>query len=66
MADAVFVAVILGFFALCVVYVQALDRMVQGSDDAEAAADVDADEVSKPATAGTDGAGGPAVAEVAR
>lgn len=35
MADAVFVAVALGFFALCVGYVRVLDRLVGRSEDAE-------------------------------
>jgi hypothetical protein len=36
MADALFVAVALGFFGLCVGYVKVLDRMVRGSDEDEA------------------------------
>lgn len=39
MADVAFVAVALGFFGLCVGYIRLLDRMVRGSDEADAQAD---------------------------
>jgi hypothetical protein len=33
MADIVFVAVALAFFGLCVIYVQACDRLVRGTEE---------------------------------
>jgi hypothetical protein len=36
MADIVFIAVIVAFFALCVAYVRGLDRIVRASEAAEA------------------------------
>jgi hypothetical protein len=40
MADVVFIAVVLAFFALCVAYVRGLDRIVRTSEEAEAAQEV--------------------------
>jgi hypothetical protein len=36
MADIVFVAVIVAFFAICAAYVRGLDRLVRSSEEAEA------------------------------
>jgi hypothetical protein len=36
MADIVFIAVALAFFALCVAYVRGLDRLVRAAEEAEA------------------------------
>jgi hypothetical protein len=35
MADIVFVAVTLAFFAICVAYVRGLDRIVRGAEEAD-------------------------------
>jgi uncharacterized protein YoxC len=35
-ADIVFIVVALAFFALCVAYVRALDRMVRAAEEADA------------------------------
>ena len=40
MADVVFVAVTIAFFALCVLYVRGLDRLVRSSEDGDQARDV--------------------------
>jgi hypothetical protein len=40
MADVVFVAVTIAFFALCVVYVRGLDHLVRSADDADQAGEV--------------------------
>jgi hypothetical protein len=40
MADVVFIAVVLAFFALCVAYVRGLDHIVRVTEDAEAAHEV--------------------------
>jgi hypothetical protein len=37
MADVVFIAVALAFFALCLLYVRFLDRLVRTADDADPA-----------------------------
>jgi hypothetical protein len=39
MADLVFVAITLAFFALCVGYVRGLDRLVRSAEEGEAAAE---------------------------
>jgi hypothetical protein len=36
MADIVFIAVVLAFFALCVAYVRGLDRIVRAAEEADA------------------------------
>ena len=41
MADVVFVAVVIAFFALCVLYVRGLDRLVRSADDADQAGEID-------------------------
>jgi hypothetical protein len=40
MEDIVFIAIALAFFAVCVAYTRGLDRLVRGSEEAEAAQDV--------------------------
>jgi hypothetical protein len=40
MEDIVFIGVAVVFFAICVAYVRGLDRLVRGSEQAEAAQDV--------------------------
>ena len=40
MADVVFIAVTIAFFALCVLYVRGLDRLVRSADDADQAEEV--------------------------
>jgi len=35
MADVVFVLITLAFFAICVLYVRGLDRLVQSAEDAD-------------------------------
>jgi hypothetical protein len=35
MADVVFVALAIAFFAVCVLYVRGLDRLVRSSEDAD-------------------------------
>jgi hypothetical protein len=40
MADLVFVALAIAFFALCVLYVRVLDRLVRSSEDADQAGEV--------------------------
>ena len=35
MADVIFVAVIVAFFALCVLYVRGLDRLVRSAEDGD-------------------------------
>jgi hypothetical protein len=40
MADVVFVAVIVAFFALCVVYVRGLDRLVRSAEDGDQVGEV--------------------------
>jgi hypothetical protein len=40
MADVIFVAVIVAFFALCVLYVRGLDRLVRTAEDADRAGEV--------------------------
>ena len=35
MADFVFIATVLAFFAICVAYVRGLDRVVRGTEQAE-------------------------------
>ena len=40
MADIVFIAMTLAFFAICVAYVRGLDRLVRSSEEAEAATEV--------------------------
>jgi hypothetical protein len=35
MADVVFVALAIAFFALCVLYVRGLDRLVRSAEDAD-------------------------------
>jgi hypothetical protein len=37
MADIVFIAIVIAFFAVCVAYVRGLDRIVRASEEAEAA-----------------------------
>ena len=37
MADVVFVALIIAFFALCALYVRGLDRLVRSAEDADQA-----------------------------
>jgi hypothetical protein len=37
MADVVFVALIIAFFALCALYVRGLDRLVESAEDADQA-----------------------------
>ena len=37
MADIVFIAVMVAFFAICVAYVRGLDRLVRSSEEAESA-----------------------------
>jgi hypothetical protein len=39
MADVAFVAVIIGFFLLCVAFVRGCDRIVRSDDDAASPAD---------------------------
>ena len=41
MADVVFVALIIAFFALCALYVRGLDRLVRSAEDADQAGEVD-------------------------
>ena len=40
MADVVFVAVTIAFFALCALYVRGLDRLVRSAEDADEAGEV--------------------------
>jgi hypothetical protein len=40
MEDVIFVGIALAFFAVCVAYTRGLDRLVRGSEEAEAAQDV--------------------------
>jgi hypothetical protein len=40
MADIVFIAVALAFFALCVAYIRGLDRMVRAAEEADATHEV--------------------------
>jgi hypothetical protein len=40
MEDIVFIGIAVVFFAICVAYVRGLDRLVRGSEKAEAAQDV--------------------------
>jgi len=40
MADIVFIAVTLAFFAICVAYVRGLDCLVRSSEEAESATEV--------------------------
>jgi hypothetical protein len=40
MADIVFIAVAVAFFAVCVAYVRGLDRIVRASEEAEAVHEV--------------------------
>ena len=40
MADVVFIAVTVAFFAICVAYVRGLDRIVRSAEDAESAQEV--------------------------
>lgn len=40
MADVVFVAVTIAFFALCVLYVRGLDRLVRSAEDADQTGEV--------------------------
>jgi hypothetical protein len=40
MGDVIFVAVTVAFFALCVLYVRGLDRLVRSADDADQAGEV--------------------------
>jgi hypothetical protein len=40
MADVVFVAVTVAFFALCVLYVRGLDRLVRSAEDGDQAGEV--------------------------
>ena len=40
MADIVFVAIALGFFAVCVAYVRGLDGLVRSGDDSETVAEL--------------------------
>jgi hypothetical protein len=40
MADIVFVAVTIAFFALCVLYVRGLDRLVRSAEDVDQAGEV--------------------------
>jgi hypothetical protein len=40
MADLVFIALIVAFFAVCVAYVRGLDRIVRASEAAEASQEV--------------------------
>ncbi len=42
MPDVVFVAVIIGFFALCVAYVRGLDRIVRAAEAAETTHEIEA------------------------
>ena len=35
MGDVIFVAVTVAFFALCVLYIRGLDRLVRSADDAD-------------------------------
>jgi len=37
LADIVFIAITIAFFAVCVVYVRGLDRLVRASEEGEAA-----------------------------
>jgi hypothetical protein len=36
MSDVLFIAIVIGFFALCVAYVRGLDRLVRSTEEAEA------------------------------
>ena len=40
MADVIFVAVIVAFFALCVLYVRGLDRLVPSAEDGDQVGEV--------------------------
>jgi hypothetical protein len=40
MADVVFVAVTIAFFALCVLYVRGLDRLMRSAEDEDPAGEV--------------------------
>ena len=40
MADVVFVAVVVVFFAVCVLYVRGLDRLVRSAEDADPAGEI--------------------------
>jgi len=40
MEDILFIGIALVFFAVCVVYIRGLDRLVRGSEKAEAAQEV--------------------------
>ena len=44
MADLIFIAITLAFFALCVAYVKGLDRMVRATEASESAHETDADD----------------------
>jgi hypothetical protein len=46
MADVIFIAITLAFFALCVAYVKGLDRMVRATEDAESSHEEVADDTT--------------------